>query len=135
MSEYSPHTDPEDAKVQFSRILAATGCRTQMELANLLGIRQSSVSEVLRRNRIPPRWLVKLQRLGVNIDWITVGRGPQYLPRLEEPQEAAESGHEPLPLRDADMSILHNILRCFPSQDLIAELNRRNIRYEKETKQ
>lgn len=133
MSEYTFLTDPEDAKKQFARILAATGCRTQMELANLLGIRQSSVSEVVKRNRIPPRWLVKLQRLGVNIDWITAGKGPQYVPRHEEPQKAAEIRHEPL--RDADMTILHNILRCFPSQDLVAELSRRNIQYEKETKQ
>ena len=135
MSEYTSLIDPEDAKTQFARILAATGCRTQMELANLLGIRQSSVSEVVKRNRIPPRWLVKLQRLGVNIDWITAGKGPQYVPRHEDTQEATEQGQEPLRLRDADLTILHNILRCFPSQDLVAELNRRNIRYDKETKQ
>ncbi|MDL2210269.1 helix-turn-helix domain containing protein [Desulfovibrio sp. OttesenSCG-928-O18] len=135
MSEYTPHIRSEDAKAQFARILAATGCRTQMELANLLGIRQSSVSEVVKRNKIPPGWLVKLQRLGVNIDWITAGKGPQYIPRAGHTPEAAETSNEPLPLRDADMSILHNILRCFPSQDLVAELKRRKIRFDKETTQ
>lgn len=113
--------------VQLDRIFEVTGCKTQVELASLLGIRQSSVSEVLKRGKVPPRWLIKLRRLGVNIDWVITGSGPQYIPPpfgghlLEE----AESVRRP-----ADSAILQKILRCIPSQDLIAELERRNVPIE-----
>lgn len=113
--------------VQLDRIFEVTGCKTQVELANLLGIRQSSVSEVLKRGKVPPRWLIKLRSLGVNIDWVTTGSGPQYLPASvgTSSLEDAETMRHP-----ADHAILQNILRCIPSQDLIAELDRRNIRVE-----
>ena len=65
---------------QMERIQQMTGTRTQLELANLLGIRQSSVSDAKRRGIIPVRWLDTLRRLkSVNPDWILYGVGSQYL--------------------------------------------------------
>ena len=44
----------------LDRIKKATGARTQVELASLLGIRQSSISDAKRRNSVPADWYMKL---------------------------------------------------------------------------
>lgn len=64
----------------FERIKLATRTRTQIELANVLNIRQSSISDAKRRNSIPSDWCIKLfERYGLNPDWIKKGQGPMYL--------------------------------------------------------
>jgi Predicted transcriptional regulator len=64
----------------FERIKLATSTRTQIELANVLDIRQSSISDAKRRNSIPSDWCMKLfERFGLNPDWIKKGTGPMYL--------------------------------------------------------
>ena len=64
----------------MQRIAEATGARTQVELANILGIRQSSISDAKRRKSIPDAWLVKLFRShDLNPDWIVSGQQPQFL--------------------------------------------------------
>jgi len=65
---------------QMERIRQMTGTQTQVQLANLLGIRQSSVSDAKRRGIIPIRWLDTLRRLkNINPGWILYGVGAQYL--------------------------------------------------------
>ncbi len=44
----------------YQRIQFATNTRTQVELANILEIRQSSISDAKRRNSIPSDWYMKL---------------------------------------------------------------------------
>ena len=52
---------------QLDRILQAAGCKTQVELAEFLGIRQSAVTDARRRGRIPEEWLLKMgQRMGMD---------------------------------------------------------------------
>lgn len=64
----------------LERIKRATGARTQVDLAAILGIRQSSISDAKRRQSIPADWLLKLYRShGLNPDWITTGEQPQVL--------------------------------------------------------
>lgn len=64
----------------LQRVFEITGCSTQALLADLLAIKQSSVSDVKRRGTIPPDWLVKLLRLrGINPNWILTGEGSKYL--------------------------------------------------------
>lgn len=64
----------------FARLRAITKCRTQLELATLLGISQSSISDAQKRNAIPAEWLVKLLRMkGINPEWILTGFGPKKL--------------------------------------------------------
>ena len=64
----------------FSRLYEATGCRTQIQLAKLLEIRQSSISDAKKRDSVPAEWLVKLLRLkGINPEWILTGLGPKKL--------------------------------------------------------
>lgn len=64
----------------MARIHAIAGTRTQVELANLLGIRQSSISDAKRRGSVPDSWLVALYlQRKANPTWITSGEGLPYL--------------------------------------------------------
>lgn len=49
----------------IDRVFEAAECRTQIALAELLGIKQSSISFAKRRGTIPADWLVKLHALDV----------------------------------------------------------------------
>lgn len=64
----------------FERIKLVTNTRTQVELAEVLGIRQSSISDAKRRNSVPADWYMKLfEQFGLNPDWLKKGNGPMYL--------------------------------------------------------
>lgn len=64
----------------FERIKVATSTRTQVELAEVLDIRQSSISDAKRRNSVPSDWYMKLfEQFGLNPDWLKKGSGPMYL--------------------------------------------------------
>jgi phage repressor protein C with HTH and peptisase S24 domain len=64
----------------FERIKLATNTRTQVELADVLEIRQSSISDAKRRNSVPSDWYMKLfEQFGLNPDWMKKGTGPMYL--------------------------------------------------------
>ncbi len=79
----------------YERIKFATGTKTQVEIAELLEIRQSSISDAKRRNSVPAEWVMKLfEKFGLNPDWIKQGVGPMYL-RTEagyHPQEGPQVG-------------------------------------------
>ena len=82
----------------YERIKLAANCRTQVELAELLNIRQSSISDAKRRDSVPGDWYMKLfERFGLNPDWLKYGVGPLYL-RTEKgycPQEAPQADDYP----------------------------------------
>lgn len=64
----------------FERIKLATNTRTQVGLAEVLDIRQSSISDAKRRNSVPSDWYMKLfEQFGLNPDWLKKGSGPMYL--------------------------------------------------------
>ena len=64
----------------LQRFFEAAGCRTQAELAEFLGIRQSSISDAKKRETIPPDWLLTaLRKKGVNPQWILTGQGARML--------------------------------------------------------
>ena len=79
----------------YERIKLATNSRTQVELAEVLDIRQSSISDAKRRNSVPGDWFMKLfEKFGLNPDWLKQGVGPMYL-RTEQgyvPETSAEEG-------------------------------------------
>ena len=110
----------------LSRVFEAAGCRTQIELANLLGIRQSSISDAKKRNSVPAEWLVTLLRLrGVNPEWVLTGNGPKYLGRTDSTDE------KDTPLSREGFLTANggvpnqDVLRYFSSRDLADELLRR----------
>ncbi len=64
----------------YDRIRQVTNAPTQVELAKVLGIRQSSISDAKRRGSIPPEWYLTLfDKFGLNPDWLKKGLGPMYL--------------------------------------------------------
>jgi Predicted transcriptional regulator len=64
----------------FDRIKLATNTKTQLEVAEVLGIRQSSISDAKKRNSVPSDWCVKLfVRFGISPDWLIQGSGPMLL--------------------------------------------------------
>ncbi len=67
-------------EAMLARIHEATGTHTQLELAILLGVRQSAISDARRGARIPEEWLLSLLRTHrINPDWILGGILPVYL--------------------------------------------------------
>ena len=68
---------PDQFEDAYSRIQAATRTRTQTEIASILGIKQSSISDAKKKNTIPDGWLVTLYRtFGLEPDWILYGQEP-----------------------------------------------------------
>ncbi len=64
----------------YERIREATRARTQVELAKVLGIKQSSISDAKRRGSIPADWFLTLfEERGINPDWLKKGTGPVFL--------------------------------------------------------
>jgi SOS-response transcriptional repressor LexA len=52
-----------------------TGCRTQMELAGILGINRSAVTQAKKRDAVPEKWLLVLaRRFALAPDWFENGR-------------------------------------------------------------
>ena len=89
----------------YERIKLATSSRTQVELAEVLDIRQSSISDAKRRNSVPGDWYMKLfEKYGLNPDWLKQGVGPMYL--------RTEQGYMP---QDAPASSGSSVPRAFPT--------------------
>ena len=70
---FAPQSDFES---QYNRVLEAAECGTQLELAVVLDIRQSAISDAKRRQSIPPGWLLTLfAKKRVSPEWIRSGLG------------------------------------------------------------
>jgi len=68
---------PDQFEDVYARIQAATRTRTQTEIAEILGIKQSSISDAKKKNTIPAGWLVTLNlQLGLEPLWILTGQEP-----------------------------------------------------------
>lgn len=64
----------------LARIQLVTGAQTQVQLAEVLGVRQSSISDAKRRSSIPAEWQLKmLNGYGIMPKWIMTGLGPQHV--------------------------------------------------------
>jgi len=75
----------------YARMLFAANARTQSELAHILGLRQSSISDAKKRNSIPADWYIRLyDACSVKMDWLRFGEGPVFASRRG--QEAEGSG-------------------------------------------
>ena len=91
----------------FERIKLATNTRTQVELAEVLDIRQSSISDAKRRNSVPSDWYMKLfEQFGLNPDWLKKGSGPMYL--------RTEHGYTPV---DAPATAVYEEVSHYSSPD------------------
>ncbi len=67
-------------KEKLKRIYECTGTKTQKELAKALGVQQSTISALQKKQNIPDSWLITLlKKYSVNIDWIENAVEPKYL--------------------------------------------------------
>lgn len=97
------------------RFFEAAGCRTQIELAAFLDIRQSSVSDAKKRRVIPSEWLITLLRQkNINPYWVMTGTGPRFLLPADDPEESG-------PCRQDKRSALGR----FSTKELAEEVARR----------
>ncbi len=105
---------------QMRRIKLITGKRTQVELADLLGVKQSSISDAKRRGSIPANWLIVLMRLNcANPEWILTGNGPLFVSFSPiRPLYKTED-------EEADYKAKEKVLRQLPTRMLADELVRR----------
>ncbi len=64
----------------FERVVQATGLRTLSDLADLLRVNRSAVTQARKKDSIPATWLLHLYReKGLNPDWLEGGPGPDIL--------------------------------------------------------
>jgi len=90
MSKKPTSMTTEAYEAAMGRIKTITGAHTQVQLADVLDVRQSSISDAKRRRSIPSDWLLKiLRQFGSHPEYILTGQGPatigEVLPaRLEE---------------------------------------------------
>lgn len=100
----------------YDRIRQATSARTQTELAAVLEIRQSSISDAKRRDSVPADWYMKLfEKFGLNPDWLKSGVGPMYL-RVNEiyaPQNVTPEGVAEAQTYYADPAAVCKLLPVF----------------------
>lgn len=108
----------------YDRIRHATNARTQTELAAVLEIRQSSISDAKRRNSVPADWYMKLfEKFGLNPDWIKSGMGPMFLKIDQEytPMEGLPAGFREEPALYADPTAVSALVNVYSMQCLYEE--------------
>lgn len=73
----------------FRRVREVAKISSQQELARLLNVNRSAVTQAKKRDSVPEMWVYKLSRdLGVSQEWLESGRGGAAPSRLPEPQES-----------------------------------------------
>jgi phage repressor protein C with HTH and peptisase S24 domain len=64
----------------FERVTRATGLRTLSDLADLLEVNRSAVTQARKKDSVPATWLLHLYRAkGLNPDWLEGGPGPDIV--------------------------------------------------------
>lgn len=116
--------------------------RTQEDMAELLGIRQSSISDAKRRDSIPPEWLVTLQlQYDLNPRWVLTGHSDMFtVPSVErgkvvmrEEIKRIEDGAKVKAELDLRDKILGRLARgCGITLDLLSEGARVEVRVQPE---
>ena len=109
-----PHgTTPETSfESQYNRVFEAAGCRTQTQLAAVLEVRQSSISDAKRRQSIPPDWLIKLfAKKRVSPEWIRMGTGAQYLQPPDAMPHVAKTVEIRPPAECSAQGLLNELVR------------------------
>lgn len=114
----------------YERIKFATNTKTQVGLAEVLDIRQSSISDAKRRQSIPADWFIKLfEKFGLNPDWLKQGSGPMYL-RTEhgyQPQDAPAGGIAEEPAHYGDPMAKSTIVTVYKMSSELTEANLRSL--------
>ncbi len=64
----------------LQRVFEATGITSQSELALVLKINRSAITQARKKNSIPDKWILQLYKtFGLNPDWVETGSGPAFI--------------------------------------------------------
>jgi phage repressor protein C with HTH and peptisase S24 domain len=64
----------------LQRVFQATGVTSQTELASVLKINRSAITQARKKNSIPDKWILQLYKTyGLNPDWVETGSGPTFI--------------------------------------------------------
>jgi phage repressor protein C with HTH and peptisase S24 domain len=70
------------SKFEFflKRVFQATGISSQTELASVLKINRSAITQARKKNSIPDKWILQLYKTyGLNPDWVETGSGQTFI--------------------------------------------------------
>lgn len=60
----------------YARTASVTGLSSQAELAAVLGVHRSAITQAKKKNAVPKAWILAVSRqAGVDPDWLEFGRG------------------------------------------------------------
>ena len=63
----------------LKRVFEATGITSQAELASILNINRSAITQARKKDSIPDKWILQLYRsFGLNPDWVETGMGQKF---------------------------------------------------------
>jgi len=69
----------------FKRISDTTGIVSQTQLASILKVNRSAITQAKKKDSIPPKWILQLSRkFGLHPDWIEKGIGKKFIRNDEE---------------------------------------------------
>jgi phage repressor protein C with HTH and peptisase S24 domain len=64
----------------LQRVFQATGVTSQTELASVLKINRSAITQARKKNSIPDKWILQLYKTyGLNPDWVETGSGQTFI--------------------------------------------------------
>jgi phage repressor protein C with HTH and peptisase S24 domain len=70
----------------FERVTTATQIRSQTELAAVLGINRSAITQAKKKDTIPANWILGLSRkFGLNPEWLEGGTGDPREMGIDDP--------------------------------------------------
>jgi len=69
----------------FERVCKALDIASLSELAGIVHVNRSSITQARKKDSIPANWLLELFRShGLNPDWLESGQGPQWLKPVDQ---------------------------------------------------
>ncbi|MCC8194758.1 MAG: helix-turn-helix domain-containing protein [Deltaproteobacteria bacterium] len=82
----------------FRRVAESTNIATQMELARVLGVNRSAITQAKSRNAVPQKWILTLsRRYALSPDWLEYGDGTPHPEDRNRPSIVAQPQTLPLP--------------------------------------
>ena len=68
----------------LQRVFQATGVTSQTELASVLKINRSAITQARKKNSIPDKWILQLYKtFGLNPDWVETGSGRTFIKKSD----------------------------------------------------
>ena len=78
----------------YERVSKPLGIGSLTELADILKVNRSSITQARKKDSVPANWLLALYRhYGLNPDWLEGGSGPEFL----KPADRSHAAYYPVP--------------------------------------